>query len=154
RMPRYVETHNLGVRQQLLELVEQVSLAATDVEDPGVALESVDIDQFLRGWRPVSLDEAIAAVAVAPVAVPIVGLVLLGLQHAMHLVVDHAREVVALGRAVHRGHDVEQSAHEAPRTTMGMWRQIAAQVKRGTSGRRLVGATAKRVKGDIIGKSR
>src|SRR5262249_42450473 len=57
---------------------------------------------------------AVAAVTVAPVAVPIIGLVFLGLEHAMDFVVHHARDIVALGHLVEGRDDVEQTAHGAP----------------------------------------
>src|SRR5437588_477435 len=54
---RNVEAGNLGPRQQLLELVEKVALAAAHVEDFGIALQSVDVDERLRDRSPASLDE-------------------------------------------------------------------------------------------------
>src|SRR5580698_2950134 len=40
-----VEADDLGFRQQQLEFVQQESLAATDVENPALALEAMEVDQ-------------------------------------------------------------------------------------------------------------
>ena len=111
---RDVEAGDLQLGQELLHLVEQERLAAADVENLGSVLEPVDVDQRLRHRRPAAVDELVAAVAVAAVAVPVVELVFLRLQHAVDLVVDHARQVVALGRLMQRRHDVQQSTHSCP----------------------------------------
>ncbi len=108
---RDVEADELGLGQQQLELVQQKALAAADVEDANLALEAVQIDQRLRDRLPAALDVAIAAIAVAPVAVPVVGLVFLGLEHAVDLLVHHAADIVPLGHLVQRGDDVEQTTH-------------------------------------------
>src|SRR5436309_288231 len=76
---RYVEADQFGLGQQPLELAQQVALAAADIEDANLALQTVQVDQPLRHRRPAALDVAIAAIAVAPVAVPIVAFVFLRL---------------------------------------------------------------------------
>ena len=108
---RYVEADQFGLGQQPLELAQQVALAAADIEDANLALQTVQVDQPLRHRRPAALDVAIAAIAVAPVAVPIVAFVFLRLQHAMNLLVHHPPDVVTLGGAVQRRHEIEQPAH-------------------------------------------
>src|ERR1700722_14043470 len=110
---RDVEAGDLEPRQNFLHLVEQERFAAADVEYARSVLEPVDVDQGLRHRLPAPVDELVAAIAVAAVAVPVVELVFLGLHHAMHFVVVHAREVIALRRLVQRGDDVGQGARSS-----------------------------------------
>src|SRR6202043_2421724 len=108
---RDVETGDLEPRQNFLHLVEQERLAAADVEHARSVLEPIDVDQGLRHRFPAPVDELVAAIAVAAVAVPVIELVFLRLHHAMDFVVVHAREVIALRRLVQRGDDFEQASH-------------------------------------------
>src|SRR5262249_29705789 len=66
-MVRDVEADELGLGQQQLELAQQIALAAADVEDAPLPLETVQLDERLRDRLPAALDVAISAVAVAPV---------------------------------------------------------------------------------------
>ena len=97
-MVRDVEAGNPCLWQQQLNLVEQVALAATNIKDRRLVREFVALDQRLGNRFPAPWEVVVAAVAVAAVTVPVVRLVLLGNEHRLDLVVDHAGEVVALRR--------------------------------------------------------
>ena len=88
--------------KQLLQLVEQVSLAATHVQNPGVGLEVVNGNQLLGHHFPAAVI-LVAAVTVAAIAVSVVELVLSGLDHAVDFVVHHPADIIPLGFFVKRG---------------------------------------------------
>src|SRR6185437_15965355 len=105
-MSRDVEAENLGIGQKSLQLVEQMSLATADIKNLSISLQPINIYQRLGGIPPTALDISIAPIAVAPIAIPVIEFILLGLYHADDLVVHHAANVVALGLLVQRRNDI------------------------------------------------
>ena len=108
---RDVKARDLQPRQYLLHFVQQKALAAADVEHARSILEAVGFDQRLGDRRPAALDESVAAIAEAAVAVPVIGFVFPRLQRTGDLVVVHASHVVPLGRRMQRGHHVQHPSH-------------------------------------------
>ena len=102
---RDVEAGNLCLGQELMKFVKQVGLSTTDVEDPGVRLEPIGRNQPFGHRFPAPV-VFVSAVTVAPVAVPIVEFILFGFEHALNLVIHHAREIVPLGFLVQRSHEI------------------------------------------------
>ncbi|GMO42877.1 hypothetical protein BwSH14_55410 [Bradyrhizobium ottawaense] len=109
---------------KLAELVEQIALAAADVEHAHAGLDAVAIDQGLGERAPASVI-TIAAIAVAPVAVPVVLPPLPRDGGGFCLVVlDHALNVVPPGRCVHRLEQVDlaHGAQPVRGIVTGWWR--------------------------------
>ncbi len=91
--------------------MEQVCLAAADVENPCRGPELVGGHEFFGYGFPAAI-VAIPTVSMAAITVPVIELVLLGLEHALDFVIDHPVNVAAFGPLVERGYYIQQPAHD------------------------------------------
>src|SRR6185312_7886905 len=118
---------DLQVRQDLRELVEQVALAAADIEHPHSTLDAVTIDQRL-GQRPTAPVITIAAIAVAAFAVPIVTPPLPGDGGGFGLVMlDHALDVIALRGGMQGLNEVDFGHDRLPPRDITGWSRICSR---------------------------
>src|ERR1700677_1237674 len=69
---RHIKAGDFKLWQDLFHLVEKKSLAAADIQHFRAVLQAVNINEGLGHRLPAALDELVSAVAVAPVAVPII----------------------------------------------------------------------------------
>src|SRR2546421_11366340 len=89
-----------------LHLEKEKPFAASYVENARTGFEPIVCDERFCARFPPSGKVIVAAVAVAPIAVPIILLVFLRLEHAMDFVVHHPRQVIALGALMQRGNEI------------------------------------------------
>src|SRR5262249_43069625 len=109
-MDRDVKSGDVRSRQQLRQLVQEVSFPAADIENARSRAEVVMIDQRPSDSFPASI-VPVPAVPISPVAIPVVALVFFCFPHAVDLVVHHARQIIALGPLVKRCHHFKQLSH-------------------------------------------
>src|SRR6202043_1332876 len=102
------------------ELVKQVRLAATDVENARARLEAVMRGHSFRDGTPASV-VAVTAIAVTAVAVPVVVAPLPCDVRAFRLVMlDHTLNVVAFRRRTERLDEIELGHLSRERRPMGI----------------------------------
>src|SRR5207248_6458946 len=93
----YVQTGHFHARNGPRELVKQEALATADVQDAVARLQAVVLGHSFGNRQPATI-VVVAAVAVLPLAVPVVLTVFLGdLGTGCLVVLNHAGDVVALG---------------------------------------------------------
>ena len=60
----------------------------------GSGLEAIGLDQSLRHWLPAARQKFVTSISIAPVSIPIIPLILLGLEHAEDFVIDHPIKIL------------------------------------------------------------
>lgn len=107
-----IESDDLKPGLEELHFIKEKAFSASDIEHARTGFEPVSVDESLGNGFPSAGKIFVSTVAETPVAIPVVELIFLGLEHAGDFVIDHAGENIAGGGFVEGGYKITELRHK------------------------------------------
>ena len=106
-----VKSDDLKSGLEELHFVKEKAFPASDIEHARTGFEPVGVDESLGNGFPAASEILVTTVAEPTVAIPVIELIFLGLQHAGNLVVDHPSDNIAVGGFVKWRNEMTELGH-------------------------------------------